>query len=108
MEETRLIAAAAQLTSGADLHANLSTCAGLAAEAAGKGARLLVLPENFAFLGDHERDKFAVAEALDPAAPGPILAGLQTWARRHQLWIVAGGLPERADGDPDKVHNTAV
>jgi nitrilase len=108
MDETRLIAAAAQLTSGADLHANLATCGRLAAEAAARGAGLLVLPENFAFLGDHERDKFAVAEALDPAAPGPILGALSAWAREHHMWIIAGGLPERAEGRADKVHNTCA
>ena len=48
----------------------------LVAEAAQRGAELVLLPENFAFLGGGEEERRAIAEDLDlhglAAAPGPI------------------------------------
>jgi nitrilase len=111
----RYTAAAAQLTSTADVSGNLTTCARLAAEAAAKGAELLILPENFAFLGSSDRDKLAVAEEIDAAGPGsaaarpgPIVAALQGIARAHRMWVVGGGMPERLADDAGRTHNTAV
>src|SRR5262245_52353732 len=104
-------AAAAQMRSGDDLGANLATCKALAAQAGDRGAALLVLPENFAFVGRNERDKLAIAEMLDPASPGPILSALVSCARAHGLWIVAGGLPERRSepaGEPARTYNTCA
>jgi predicted amidohydrolase len=94
MSTEPFIAAAVQMCAGDDLAANLATCKRLAARAAGEGAKLLVLPECFAFLGRHERDKFAVAETWDSEHPGPILRALQHMATKHGLWVVAGGAPE--------------
>jgi predicted amidohydrolase len=102
------LAAAAQLTATDDLAANLTTCRRLAGDAAARGVKLLVLPECFAFLGASEGDKLAIAETLDPAHPGPILACLVEIAARHRLWVVAGGLPERLEGEPGKAGNTCV
>ena len=112
-ERKRFTAASAQMTAGDDLERNLATCRELAAEAANRGAALLGLPENFAFLGRRESDKFAVAERIDEARPGPILETLFGMARDHGLWIVAGGMPERLEADaggsaPSRVHNTAL
>jgi predicted amidohydrolase len=107
MGENRFLAACAQLTSKGDVTDNLRTCARLAAEAAHRGAKLVVLPENFAFLGVHEADKFAVAETVDDERPGPILAALPEAARASGVWIVGGGMPEKS-ADPGKVHNTCV
>lgn len=103
----RFLAACLQLTSREVVRENLATCARLCAEARQRGAALAVLPENFAFLGRHELDKLALAEVLDDARPGPILAALQQIARTEKLWLVAGGMAERSES-PDKVHNTLV
>lgn len=54
----------------------------------------MVLPECFAFLGKRERDKFSVAELLDPANPGRVLATIQKIATEHNLWVIAGGIAE--------------
>ena len=97
----RFVAAAAQLCASADPAANLQVCARLAGRAAEAGAKLLVLPECFAFLGLHERDKLAVAEVLDAERPGPILRAVQEMARTQGLWIIAGGMHEIAQRDPD-------
>lgn len=100
-------AACVQLTSRADVDENLETCARLVAEAAARGADLALLPENFAFVGLAERDKFAVAEVLDEARPGRILTALKEMAQRSGVWVLAGGLPE-ATGRPDKVWNACA
>lgn len=109
--ERRFIVAALQMSSGSDVQANLATCTRLAAKAAQRGATLLVLPENFAFLGRRERDKLAIAETIDPRAPGPILAALMEMATSHGLWVMGGGMPERIGSAPEapaKAYNTCV
>lgn len=83
-------AAVVQMNSGADLGANLAQAQSLLERAAGAGAVLAALPENFAFMGAKERDKLALAEA-DGA--GPIQDWLAAAAARLKLWIVAGSLP---------------
>ena len=82
--------AAIQMSSGADVGANLETAGRLLAEAAGDGCLLAVLPENFALMPVKSRDKAAVAER---PGDGPIQAFLGDTARRLGLWIVAGSLP---------------
>jgi predicted amidohydrolase len=94
MTNRRFRVAALQMCATGDLAANLAVCKRRAAEAADRGAALLVLPENFAFLGHQEGDRLAVAERLDPAVPGPILSALVDMATRHDLWIIGGGMPE--------------
>ncbi len=103
-----LVAAAVQLCSTDDLAANLATVQALGADAAARGANLIVLPECFAFLGRKEGDKMAVAEALDDAHPGRILSTLLDLATRHRVWVIGGGLPERVDGDERRAYNTAA
>jgi deaminated glutathione amidase len=85
-----MIVAALQMTSGADVATNLATAGRLAAEAADRGARVVVLPENFAFMGLRDADKLQVAEA---AGHGPIQDAIAQLAARLGLWIVAGTLP---------------
>jgi deaminated glutathione amidase len=104
----RLPTAAIQMTATADVSANLSTVTQLVAEAAAGGARLVVLPECFPFLGSTEGQKMAAAEDLDGASPGPIRDQLAALASKHQLWIVGGGMPERIAGDAKRAYNTAV
>ena len=91
-----MIVAALQMTSGAEVGANLATASRLAAQAVEQGAGVLVLPENFAFMGLRDADKLVVAEA-DGA--GPIQDALAALARGLGAWIVGGTVPLRtADG----------
>ena len=90
--------AAIQMNSGADVGANLETAARLLREAAAAGARLAVLPENFAFMGERDRDKLAHAEA---DGQGLIQDTLSALARELDLWIVAGTLPITAGTDAE-------
>src|SRR5687767_9302924 len=97
---------AVQMRSTEDLAANLATCRALIERAANEGARAIVLPECFPFLGRREGDKLAVAEDLDRG--GPIVDMLRELATRHDAWLIGGGMPERVPGDPKRTYNTAV
>ena len=91
--------AAVQMNSGADAGANLRAAGGALEAARAQGAAVAVLPENFAFMGAHERDKLAVAEA---EGRGPIQDFLAQAARRLGLWLVAGTVPLKT-ADPQRV-----
>jgi predicted amidohydrolase len=99
-----MIASVVQMTSGPEVKRNLTRAADLIADAAARGAKLAVLPENFALMGEDEKAKLAVAEAVP--GEGPILTAMCETARRHQIALVLGGMPERVSDT--HVHNTAV
>ena len=88
--------AAIQMTSGPQVAENLEQARALLEAAAGGGARLAVLPENFSFMGLKDADKRAVAEA---DGGGPVQDFLAGTAQRLKLWIVGGTTPLRAGSD---------
>lgn len=91
-----------QMVSQDDVLANLATARRLLEQAAAAGARLAVLPENFAAMG--RRDLAALGRA-EASGEGPILPWLQRTARDLGLWIVAGTIPLPPDGQADaKAH----
>src|SRR4029077_3822140 len=87
---------AVQMTSGADVGANLAEARALLEQAAERGARLPPLPENFCFTALKDADKRAVAEA---DGSGPAQDFLAASARELRLWIVGGTVPLRAGAD---------
>jgi predicted amidohydrolase len=104
--------AAIQMSSQADLQANLASVEALARAAVEAGAQCLVLPENFAYFGEDDTGKLAIAERVELGPPGafadgPILASLRRIARAHEVAIVGGGMPETSPS-ADKVYNTSV
>jgi predicted amidohydrolase len=103
MAKAELSVAAVQLQSQADVTQNLERARELTRRAAGRGAQLVLLPENFAYFGA-EADKRAIAE---PLASGPIAAALADIARESSVYLVGGGFPEQS-GDPQRPHNTAL
>jgi nitrilase len=88
--------AAIQMTSGPDVAANLEQARLLLEEAAARGARLAVLPENFSFMGLKDADKRTVAER---DGEGPVQEFLAGAARRLRLWLVGGTVPLLAAAD---------
>jgi len=82
--------AAIQMNSGADVEANLRLADRLLGDAAADDCKMAVLPENFALMPLHSRDKAAHAE--EPGS-GPIQEFLAAAARRHGMWIVGGSMP---------------
>lgn len=85
--------AAVQMTSGAEVTANLAAAETLVAQAAAAGAGLVVLPENFACMARTDAERRNIAE---DDGHGPIQDFLAACARRHRLWLVGGTLPLRA------------
>lgn len=82
--------AAIQMNSGPEVSANLKLVDGLVGEAASDGCRLAVLPENFALMPEHGRDK---AQHAEQPGDGPIQEFLARTAKRNGIWIIAGSLP---------------
>lgn len=105
--QERVVAAAVQLNSHADVAQNLTRADALVADAARRGAEIIVFPENFAFMGGEDDERLRVAENLDGPNSGLIRQFLETNTKRFGVWIIAGGLPE-ASSDAARVHNTCV
>ncbi|RWU25398.1 carbon-nitrogen hydrolase [Pseudomonas alkylphenolica] len=87
-----------QMVSQSDIPANLVQARRLLEQAARAGARLAVLPENFAAMGRRDSAAIGRAEAL---GQGPILPWLKQVARDLRLWVVAGTLPLPPVGNPE-------
>ncbi|MGH8672066.1 MAG: carbon-nitrogen hydrolase family protein [Burkholderiales bacterium] len=96
--------AAVQMASGPNVSANLSEAARLIGMAVEQGARLVALPENFAFIGLKDTDKVAIREE-DGA--GPVQDFLSSTAKGHKIWLVGGSVHLRAS-QPDKVRNSCL
>jgi len=93
------VVACIQMASGPNVGANLLEAERLIEEAVSREARLVVLPENFAIMGNSERDKVEVRE---PEGDGPIQAFLSEQAAQHGIWLVGGTVPLVADAK-DKI-----
>ena len=86
--------AAIQMVSGGDIEANLKSAAGLIGRAAADRATFLLLPENFALMGQHEEDKLRI---MEPYGQGPIQSFLAGQARQRRIWLMGGTIPLKAD-----------
>lgn len=82
--------AAIQMASGPNVGANLIEAERLISQAVVAGAGLVVLPENFAQMGQSEQDKLKIAEQ---AGQGKIQDFLSDQASRHGIWLVGGTIP---------------
>ncbi len=82
--------AAVQMASGPNVGANLIEAERLISMAAADGARLVVLPENFALMGLREEDK---VEACEAPGTGPIQDFLARQSATHRIWLVGGTIP---------------
>jgi deaminated glutathione amidase len=96
--------AAVQMTSGADVAANLKAARRFAEAAAADGARLVLLPENFGLMGLHARDKLAAQER---DGDGPQQALLATLARELGLCVIGGSVPIASD-DPTRTRQSLL
>ncbi len=96
--------AALQMASAANVQANLLEAERLVMKAAQAGAKLAVLPENFAFMGSKDRDKLLVAES---EGQGPIQEAISRMAQRARLWLVAGTIPLKSP-DPERVYASCL
>lgn len=94
MSNTKKRVAAIQLASGSNVSANLLETERLVERATRQGAELVVLPENFAFMGRTCGDANALREQ---PGDGPLQAFLSQLARRHGIWLVGGTIPLEAE-----------
>jgi predicted amidohydrolase len=99
---SRFLAAAIQLSAGADKEANFGRAESLARAAAERGAALIVLPEVFFWRGPRDEERRA-AETI----PGPTTEKLAALARRLNAYIVGGSILEHA-ADAANVFNTST
>lgn len=79
-----------QMATGPNVSANLLTAQQLIEEAVRAGAGLVVLPENFAFMGKSDHDVLAICEK---PGDGPLQTFLSQLAAKHGIWIVGGTIP---------------
>ena len=94
--------AAIQMVSTRDIDDNLNQASRLLARAAEQGARVAVLPENFAVL---DTDNMPLHGGREVDSGGPIRGFLAEQARKHGLWIVGGSLPIAARPDGSALEN---
>lgn len=99
-----LIWAAVQMSSQGDVAANLERVRVLTRKACERGARVVLLPEGFAYMGDEE-GKQRIAEDLE--AGGPVTRELASLSESLGIWIIAGGMAERSE-DPARPFNTCA
>ncbi len=96
MTEQKNNVAAIQMASSPNVSANLLEAEKRIAEAADAGARLIVLPENFAFMGKKDQEQCNLRE---PAGDGPLQDFLRQTAEHHRVWLVGGTIPLYARDD---------
>lgn len=98
-----LLCAVVQLTSTEDVAKNLSRAEALCEKAAARGAKLIALPENFAFLSESE----AAPPAESLQEPGPIVKFGREMSKKLSAYLLLGSMPEKIPGE-DRVYNTSL
>lgn len=94
--EKNIKIAAIQMASGPSVAGNLAEATVYIKKAVRAGAKVIVLPENFAFVGETEQEKLRVAEEF---GSGTIQDYLSHIAADQRIWIFAGSIAIKADGD---------
>ena len=96
--------AAIQMVSSDNVDANLHTADGLIGQAATDRAELVVLPENFPFMGAQEEDKLGIAESF---GQGPVQDFLVDQSKRNGIWLIGGTVPLHASR-PDRIRAASL
>ncbi|RUR13886.1 carbon-nitrogen hydrolase family protein [Legionella sp. km772] len=91
-----------QMTSSTKVEENLAFVEKMMMQAHQESLSLVSLPENFACMGIND-DKFRVAETY---GQGPIQEKMSQFAKRFNLWIIAGTVPIKTSGR--KVRSTSI
>ncbi|MBM4276091.1 MAG: carbon-nitrogen hydrolase family protein [Deltaproteobacteria bacterium] len=94
--------AAIQLNSTEDMSRNLEKARAFIKEAVKQGARVVALPEHFAYLGPEDKNPPS-AQALE----GPLVKEFGDLARRWEICLLLGSFPEAA-APGARPYNTSV
>ncbi|MBA3377544.1 MAG: carbon-nitrogen hydrolase family protein [Chloroflexia bacterium] len=100
--ESTLSVALVQMNSGDSVERNVIDALAGIDRAAAAGARLVVLPEVWTYLGADE----GIRDAAEPI-PGPLTDQLAGRARQHGIYLHIGSIYERVEGEP-RLFNTSV
>lgn len=95
--------AVAQMNTRDDKEANLRTAGELIEYSAGQGARLVILPENFNYLGP-----ITDPQEIFEDVQGPTVDFIRSRAREHGVYIHLGSFRERCPGEERRSYNTSV
>lgn len=98
------LVAIVQMSSDDSIRKNLVRAESMITKAAHKGAKLVVLPENFAVMGNNLQTFAAVAET---PGNGPVQEFLQTQAQKNGIWLLGGSIPLKCER-PDRVHSASL
>lgn len=98
-----MIVAALQYTAKDDLAETTACAQNLIAKAAGKGARLICLPECANFLARNRESLYQQAEIEETSS---FLAMAKASAKQHQIWLSLGSLMMASTiADDNRIHN---
>ena len=100
---TDFLVAALQITSTSNVEANFIEAEEQIELAARRGAELIGLPENFAFLGADD-EKLRLASELS----GKCENFLKTMSQRYQVFLLGGGYPVPAGDDSHTFNRSAL
>lgn len=84
-----------QMVSSTQIKDNLDQVEQLLMQAVAAEADLVVLPENFAYMGMLQSDVLNIAE---PYGQGPIQDQISRLAKKFGLWVIAGTIPIKGPG----------
>jgi len=98
----KFLAAAVQMVASDDKAANLKEAEHWLRHAAGRGARIVALPEVFIWRGEKKRER-EFAEAI----PGPSSTALAEFARELGIYLLAGSILVAIPGS-EKAYNTSL
>ncbi len=82
--------AAVQMNSNDSVDDNLLLSGSLIRQAKEQGADIVLLPENFAFMG---YPKQLVEEIMEDYEDGPIQKTISNLAKELEIWVIAGSVP---------------
>jgi len=99
------VVAAIQMVSTDSVEENLKTVETLVSNAVSKGAKLVVLPENFALMPPQSSDQ--LIEAVEPLGAGAIQSFISSLAKNFSCWIIAGSIPTKSEV-ANKVYATCI
>ncbi|MGC1182067.1 carbon-nitrogen hydrolase family protein [Legionella sp.] len=84
-----------QMISSTNVAKNLQQVEQLMTQACEEKAQLVLLPENFAFMGRTETDKLSISEVY---GQGPIQEKISQLAKKLGIWVIAGTMPLKGIG----------